>query len=170
MASGNLAIAQDPSRSAKTSGRSFKRQQPHIQNEPNKQHRKQEKTSLEFDIANDDGNPGGGKDIESGSSFETGHEETGFENTNSNSNADIQVQQGPSSSPSHLEGNEREIENEDDEPDWDTIAEHEPTRNDVPRFLTARDRRDKAEARFAAALDDAHARLRILIGMETIWA
>ena len=46
---------------------------------------------------------------------------------------------------------------EEEEPDWDTIAQHEPARNDVPIFLTARDRREEAEARFGAALDEAHA-------------
>lgn len=46
---------------------------------------------------------------------------------------------------------------EEEEPDWDTIAQHEPANNDVPIFLTARDRREEAEARFGAALDEAHA-------------
>ena len=49
---------------------------------------------------------------------------------------------------------------EDDEPDWATIAEHEPAKTDVPLFIDARYRREVAEARFASALDVAHASLK----------
>ncbi len=51
-------------------------------------------------------------------------------------------------------------DDEEDEPDWATIAEHEPAKSDVPLFLDARDRREAAQARFAAALDEADAKLK----------
>ena len=49
---------------------------------------------------------------------------------------------------------------EEEDLDWDSIAQHEPAQSDVPVFLTARERRDAAEAQFAAALDEAHASLK----------
>jgi hypothetical protein len=55
---------------------------------------------------------------------------------------------------------EEEEDEEDEEPDWATIAEHEPAKADVPIFMDARDRREVAEARFASALDEAHASLK----------
>lgn len=56
-----------------------------------------------------------------------------------------------------------DLNSEDDpepEPDWETIAKNEPAKNDVPRFLAARDKRNSADERFAAALDDAHDNLK----------
>lgn len=59
------------------------------------------------------------------------------------------------------ETNEEVVEDEDDEePDWATIAQHEPARSDVPLFIDAKDRREAAEGRFASALDEAHANLK----------
>jgi hypothetical protein len=53
-------------------------------------------------------------------------------------------------------------QDEMEDPDWETIARHEPAATDVPLFLAARDKRYAAEARFAAALDDAHANLKLV--------
>lgn len=50
----------------------------------------------------------------------------------------------------------------DADPNWDALTHHEPATTDVPLFLAARDRRYAAEARFAAALDDAHAHLKLV--------
>ena len=52
------------------------------------------------------------------------------------------------------------LDEEEEEPDWATIAEHEPAKSDVPLFLDARDRREAAQSRFASALDEAHANLK----------
>lgn len=61
----------------------------------------------------------------------------------------------------HIAINEEVVEDEDDEePDWVTIAQHEPAKSDVPLFIGAKDRREAAEARFASALDEAHANLK----------
>ena len=49
------------------------------------------------------------------------------------------------------------VEEEEHDPDWDRIAQEEPARSDVPVFLAARTRREKAEEQFAYALDEAHA-------------
>ena len=49
---------------------------------------------------------------------------------------------------------------EEPEPDWETIAQNEPAKSDVPMFLAARDKRYAADARFATALDMAHANLK----------
>lgn len=50
----------------------------------------------------------------------------------------------------------------DADPNWDALTHHEPATTDVPLFLAARDKRYTAEARFAAALDDAHAHLKLV--------
>ena len=62
----------------------------------------------------------------------------------------------------HSNGNNNEavVDEEEEEPDWAMIAGHEPAKSDVPLFLDARDRREAAEARFASALDEAHASLK----------
>mmetsp|Transcript_22975 Transcript_22975/g.52614 ORF Transcript_22975/g.52614 Transcript_22975/m.52614 type:complete len:178 (-) Transcript_22975:212-745(-) len=44
------------------------------------------------------------------------------------------------------------------EPDWEEVAKHPPASSDVPRFLSARERRAAAEATFSAALDELHER------------
>ena len=58
---------------------------------------------------------------------------------------------------------------DEEEPDWDEIASHEPAKTDVPIFLAARDRRSAADERFAIALDECHASLKqsidILLGV-----
>jgi len=56
-----------------------------------------------------------------------------------------------------------EEDHDDDEPDWESISQHEPARNDVPVFLAARERREAADERFAAALDNCHAALKQFI-------
>ena len=43
-----------------------------------------------------------------------------------------------------------------DEPDWNEIMQHEPARTEVPAFLTALNRRDRANEHFAAGLDNVH--------------
>ena len=62
------------------------------------------------------------------------------------------------------EGSKNEVCTEDveevQEPDWDSIAQHEPGCRDVPLFLNARERRDMAERQFASALDEAHKNLK----------
>jgi hypothetical protein len=45
------------------------------------------------------------------------------------------------------------------EPDWDKICEREPARTDVPIFLAAREKKEEADLRLAAHLDDAQATL-----------
>lgn len=44
----------------------------------------------------------------------------------------------------------------DDEPCWDEIMQHDPSRTEVSAFLAARRRRDEANERFAAGLDILH--------------
>ena len=63
------------------------------------------------------------------------------------------------------ESSEMEIPQSQDEmedPDWETISRHEPAASDAPLFLAARDKRYATEARFAAALDDAHEHLKLV--------
>ena len=43
-----------------------------------------------------------------------------------------------------------------DEPDWNNIMQHEPARTEAPTFLTALNRRERANERFAASLDNVH--------------
>eukprot|EP00592_Proboscia_alata_P010150 CAMPEP_0194362710 /NCGR_PEP_ID=MMETSP0174-20130528/10506_1 /TAXON_ID=216777 /ORGANISM="Proboscia alata, Strain PI-D3" /LENGTH=288 /DNA_ID=CAMNT_0039135751 /DNA_START=117 /DNA_END=983 /DNA_ORIENTATION=+ len=45
---------------------------------------------------------------------------------------------------------------EDQEPDWDAITQHEPAITFAPMFLAARDRREVAKEKFAKAIDDFH--------------
>ena len=51
-------------------------------------------------------------------------------------------------------------EEEDQEPDWDTIAQDGPARTDAPIFLAAREKLKAAEDQFAAALDEINAALK----------
>jgi len=51
-------------------------------------------------------------------------------------------------------------EQEEEDPNWEIISKHEPAQTDVPIFLSARDHRDEAYARFGAALDECHASLK----------
>lgn len=51
-------------------------------------------------------------------------------------------------------------QDEEEEPDWDEIVQHEPAKTDVPMFVAARDRRNAADERFAVALDECHANLK----------
>mmetsp|Transcript_16757 Transcript_16757/g.25129 ORF Transcript_16757/g.25129 Transcript_16757/m.25129 type:complete len:241 (+) Transcript_16757:204-926(+) len=51
----------------------------------------------------------------------------------------------------------------DDDPEWDSIAQNGPARDDVPLFLAARERRIEAEQRFERSLDTAHSNLKDLI-------
>lgn len=51
----------------------------------------------------------------------------------------------------------------DDDPEWDSIAQNGPAREDVPLFLAARERRIEAEQRFERSLDVAHSNLKDLI-------
>ena len=85
-----------------------------------------------------------------------------------NSLKNMQDNQDNDNSP--VNGNEDEQDNhndnhdddddEEEEPNWELISQHEPARTDVPLFLSARDRRDAAEERFIAALDEANASLK----------
>ena len=51
----------------------------------------------------------------------------------------------------------------DQDPNWDVIAQNGPAANDVPLFLSARERRQEAEMRFERALDEAHGNLKDLV-------
>ncbi|KAL7438216.1 hypothetical protein ACHAXH_004486 [Discostella pseudostelligera] len=44
----------------------------------------------------------------------------------------------------------------DDEPNWEEIMQHDPSRSEVSAFLSARRRRDEANERFATGLDILH--------------
>lgn len=44
----------------------------------------------------------------------------------------------------------------DDEPNWEEIVQHDPSRSEVSAFLSARRRRDEANERFATGLDILH--------------
>ena len=50
--------------------------------------------------------------------------------------------------------NDDENEMENDDPNWDTIMQHEPARSEVPTYLDARSRRDASYSRFEAAIDE----------------
>ncbi|KAL3777622.1 hypothetical protein ACHAW5_006773 [Stephanodiscus triporus] len=54
------------------------------------------------------------------------------------------------------EGNNDEEQPAYDEPDWNEIMQHEPARTEVPAFLTAMNRRERANERFAVGLDGFH--------------
>mmetsp|Transcript_14050 Transcript_14050/g.28427 ORF Transcript_14050/g.28427 Transcript_14050/m.28427 type:complete len:399 (+) Transcript_14050:159-1355(+) len=43
-----------------------------------------------------------------------------------------------------------------EEPDWHEIMQHEPAKTEVPKFLDARDCREAADSRFAAAIEKYH--------------
>ena len=52
-------------------------------------------------------------------------------------------------------GTSNDDENEEnDDPNWDTIMQHEPARSEVPTYLAARSRRDASYSRFEAAIDE----------------
>jgi hypothetical protein len=50
--------------------------------------------------------------------------------------------------------NDDENEMENDDPNWDTIMQHEPARSEVPTYLDASSRRDISYSRFEAAIDE----------------
>lgn len=50
-------------------------------------------------------------------------------------------------------------EQQEDDVDWDKLAQSEPARTDVPIFLAAHARKEAANERFAAVLDEAHSSL-----------
>ena len=52
--------------------------------------------------------------------------------------------------------NEEQITEQEHEPDWDAIMQHEPARTEVPTFLTARGRCEAAGENFATGLDVLH--------------
>jgi hypothetical protein len=54
------------------------------------------------------------------------------------------------------EGNNDEEQPAYDETDWNEIMQHEPARTEVPAFLTAMNRRERANERFAVGLDSFH--------------
>lgn len=68
----------------------------------------------------------------------------------------------PIASPTQCPGDIQQSQDETEEPDWDTITRYEPAATDAPLFLAAREKRYAAETRFAAALDDAHANLKLV--------
>jgi len=61
-------------------------------------------------------------------------------------------------SPSREDDDDDEEQQEDDI-DWDKLAQSEPARTDIPIFLAAHARKEEANDRFAAVLDDAHSSL-----------
>lgn len=52
--------------------------------------------------------------------------------------------------------NEDNLPGIDDEPRWDEIMQHSPSKSEVSAFLSARRRGDMANERFAAGLDTLH--------------
>ena len=52
---------------------------------------------------------------------------------------------------------EEENNNEDREPDWGKIMQHEPAQTEVPVFLNGRERREVACNRFQSSIEDYHA-------------
>ena len=58
--------------------------------------------------------------------------------------------------PTNDNPNEDDIPGIDDEPRWDEIMQHSPSKSQVSAFLAARRRRDMANERFAAGLDTLH--------------
>jgi len=78
--------------------------------------------------------------------------------------AAVELGAGSGSEP-EPESSEMEIpqsQEEMEDPDWEIISRHEPAASDAPLFLAARDKRYATEARFAAALDDAHEHLKLV--------
>ena len=61
------------------------------------------------------------------------------------------VQQPMESSPSDEEDSRME-----EDPDWESIQQHEPARREVPIFLATREKREEASHRFAMAVDELH--------------
>jgi hypothetical protein len=61
-------------------------------------------------------------------------------------------------SPPRIQEEEEEEEQEDDI-DWDKLAQTEPARTDIPIFLGALSRKEAANERFAAMLDECHSSL-----------
>lgn len=61
---------------------------------------------------------------------------------------------------SEIESPRREQdEQQEDDVDWNKLAQSEPARTDVPIFLAALSRKEAANDRFAAVLDEAHSSL-----------
>mmetsp|Transcript_19174 Transcript_19174/g.27088 ORF Transcript_19174/g.27088 Transcript_19174/m.27088 type:complete len:369 (-) Transcript_19174:238-1344(-) len=54
---------------------------------------------------------------------------------------------------------EAETARTEEEPDWNKLTESEPAKTDVPIFLSATEKRMRAEERFGTALDECHASL-----------
>lgn len=95
--------------------------------------------------------------IAQGDENDNKQDQTKLENTNNQHHQTLE----PSHSGNEENEDRREQEDdEDDEPDWNVILQHEPAKTDAPVFLAARDRRDVADERFAAALDQCHAVLK----------
>jgi hypothetical protein len=51
------------------------------------------------------------------------------------------------------------VEQQEEDVDWDKLAESEPARTDIPIFLGALSRKEAANERFAAILDECHSSL-----------
>jgi hypothetical protein len=62
-------------------------------------------------------------------------------------------------SPPRIQEEEDEGEEQDDDIDWDTLAQSEPAATDIPIFLGAHSRKEAADERFAAVLDECHSSL-----------
>ena len=63
-------------------------------------------------------------------------------------------------SPPHIQNEEEEEEEQqEDDIDWDKLAQCEPARTDIPMFLGALSRKEAANERFAAMLDECHVSL-----------
>lgn len=62
-------------------------------------------------------------------------------------------------SPPRQEDEDDEEQPPQDDLDWDKLAQSEPARTDIPVFLAALARKEQADERFAAVLDEAHSSL-----------
>ena len=69
---------------------------------------------------------------------------------------EYQYQQTMTDNPNTDNPNEDDIPGIDDEPRWDEIMQHSPSKSEVSAFLAARRRRDMANELFAAGLDTLH--------------
>lgn len=67
----------------------------------------------------------------------------------------------PTDTNNHHDSNNEKVDgdDEDQDPDWNSIMKHEPARSDVPVFLNARDKFDAAKEKFSNSLDHYNASL-----------
>eukprot|EP00978_Attheya_sp_CCMP212_P016620 scaffold43696_cov48-Attheya_sp.AAC.9 len=97
-----------------------------------------------------------------------GYNQHGMEDAHFDANQEnIERKEDQEAPSSHNEGHDDPDSDpleDEEEPHWDDIAQHEPARTDVPIFLSARERRNAADTRFAQALDECNEALNRSIG------